>query len=275
MHTLLVKVQQKILDEKVDELIFHLTEGLEGAHRQIENNFKGMAAAQHLCSAMGGLLDIASLQKDFSGYFRHFPREATTLLNGKDISVNEHHKVYEILKATLLNDKNQLNNTEHCLKVFAKEFAVNRAFFEAYFHLWEQVKDSKLAPSSRVIERLAYGVLNLLELLVEKGLLHHAVYRPKEKDSQLLQRYNQNRVISIDEALMDGQFESNDFLNDDNRKVPCIKCGSYAPLLGYEQEEPEGKRFIAYSFCCNHCGLELFDQKDLLLAGIKPIYEIF
>ncbi len=275
MHILLVKVQHKILDEKVDNLIFHLNEGLESTHRQLANNYEGTAAAQHLCSAIGGLLGVLALQKDFQGCFRHFPREAKDLALGKELPADEHHHLYELLKATLLNEKNHISSPEHTLAVFAKHFALKRPFFEPYFQLWLKVAESKLSPSARVLERLAYGTLNLVEMMVDQGLLHDAVYRASEMDTELLLRYNQNRVMSIDEALMEGNFDvDNTKLDLTNKRIPCIKCGSYAPLHGYEEIEPGSKHYIAYGFNCNHCGMELFDQKDLLLAGIKPIYEI-
>jgi len=275
MHILLVKVQQTILDEKVDDLINHLTDGLEGAHLQIETKSHGTAAARCLCTAMNLMLDIAALQTDFEGYFRSFPQEAKSLMETESLPTDDHHHIYELLKTSLLNDKNHLHNPDKALATFAAHFPLKRAFLEPYFLLWQKVRDSKLPPSVSVVERLAYGVLNLLETLVAQGLLHEAVYRPTTEDAELLQRYNQNRIVSIDEALMEGNYDAeNDAHNQAHRRIPCIKCGSYGPLNGYLEEQPSGARFIAYGFACNNCGMELFDQKDLLLAGIKPIYEI-
>lgn len=275
MHILLVKVQQTILDEKVDDLITHLTDGLEGAHLQIKIKSHGTAAARYLCTAMNLMLDIAALQTNFEGYFRNFPQEAKLLMQTDSLPTDEHHHIYELLKSSLLNDKNHLHSPEKALATFAAHYPLKRAFFEPYFILWQKVRDSKLPPSVKVVERLAYGVLNLLETLVSQGLLHEAIYRPTTEDTALLQHYNQNRIVSIDEALMEGNYDADkDAHNHEHRRIPCIKCGSYSPLNGYLEEQPGGARFIAYGFACNNCGLELFDQKDLLLAGIKPIYEI-
>jgi hypothetical protein len=76
MHTLLIKVQQKIMDDKVDELIAHLTDGLEMAHRQIATRKTNNLSIRELISAFSILLDILALQKDFAGCFKHLPKEA-------------------------------------------------------------------------------------------------------------------------------------------------------------------------------------------------------
>lgn len=275
MHILLVKVQQKILDDKVDELIAHLTDGLELAHLQIAARHTTNQPIRDLISAFSIMLDIMALQKDFAGCFKKLPTEAKKLLADESIPIDQLHEVYELLKDKLLDINNHVHETDHRVQVFTNHFAIKRPFFEAYFVLWHQLMINKLAPSPGVLERMAYGVLNLLDLMVEQRLAHDAVYRPTEEDIELVVRYNQNRIMRIDEALMDSNVDAvRPKLDPNNHRIPCLKCSSYGALKGYKETTADGPHFIAYGFQCNQCGMELFDQKDLLLAGIKPIYTI-
>jgi hypothetical protein len=275
MHILLIKVQQKIMDDKVDELIAHLTDGLEMTHLQIATRNTNNLSIRELISAFSILLDILALQKDFAGCFKQLPLEAISLLQDEPIGIEQQHEVYELLKDKLLNINNHVHETNHRKDVFAKYLSVNRPFFEAYITLWNQLMINKLTPSVSVLERMAYGVLNLLNLLVEHNLIHQALYPLTEQDEELITRYNQNRVLRIDEALMEGSVDGELVMNDpNNQRIPCLKCGSYGALKGYTENGLDGQYFIAYGYQCNQCGMELFDQKDLLLAGIKPIYAV-
>ncbi len=275
MHVLLVKVQQKILDDKVDELIACLSTGLEVAHLQIGAGHASSLPVNNLVRAFSLMLEIMAVQKDFGSFFNSFPHQAEQLLNGEEIPIDDHHTVYEQLKETLLAEDNLCDDVEKHLGVFNANFPLKRPFFEAYFVLWQQLCINELDPSVRILERLAYGTLNFIDFLVEEHLLHKAIYPFTEEDEKLLIRYNQNRVLRIDEVLMEGNFDADETVIDPNsRRIPCIKCGNYGPLKGYTEKQLMGSQFLAYGFQCNHCGMELFDQKDLLLAGIKPIYAI-
>lgn len=275
MHILLVKVQQKIMDERVEELIDRLTTGLEIAHLQITAGKTSAIPIQELVRAFELMLEIITLQKDFASYFKKLPHEAGLLLNGHDIPVDEQYAIYEHLKETMLNEDNFYNDTDQYLSVFNKHLSLKRPFFESYITLWQQLCVNELDPSPRILERLAYGTLNLLELMVDERLLHKAIYPLTEDDEKLLLRYNQNRVLHIDEVLMEGNFDADITTIDPNsRRIPCIKCGCYTALHGYTEMVAERKQFIATGFQCTQCGMELFDQKDLLLAGVKPIYYI-
>lgn len=275
MHILLVKVQQKILDDKVDELIARLGAGMELAHLQIAAGKVSIIPVQDLVRAFGLMMEVLAIQKDFAGFFKKFPPQAEALLNGEEISIDDHYIVYEHLKEAMLADGNLNDDIEQQLKVFNTHFSAKRPFFEPYMILWQQLLINELDPSPRILERLAYGTLNLLELLVEERLLHKAIYPLTADDEKLLLQFNQNRVLRIDEMLMDGSYNADMATIDPNsRRIPCIKCGSYNVLRGYTETIMNTQHFVATGFQCTQCGMELFDQKDLLLAGIKPIYAI-
>ncbi len=275
MHTLLIKVQHTIMDDKVDELIAHLTDGLEMAHEQIATRKTNNLSIRELISAFSVLLDILALQKDFAGYFKTLPNEAESLLRNEPVPIDQQHEIYERLKDKLLSVNNHVHEISPRKNVFAKYLSAHRPFFEAYITLWSQLITSKISPSVVVLERMAYGVLNLLNLMVEQQLVHQAIYRLTEQDEALIVRYNQNRIMRIDEALMEGSVTGETIIqHPNNQRIPCLKCGSYAALKGYTEHGTSSPYFIAYGFQCTQCGMELFDQKDLLLAGIKPVYEI-
>lgn len=275
MHILLVKVQQKILDDKVDELIICLTDGMYVSHLQIAANKVTALPVKNLVKAIALMLEIVAIQKDFTSVFKSMPLEATQLIAGIELPTDDHFAVYKQLKDSLLADGNLCDDVEVHLEIFRKNFPVKRPFFESYFRLWQQMQINKFDPSPRTLERLAYGTLNLLEHLVEQKLLHSAIYHLTDEDENLLLRYNQNRVLRIDELLMEGNLDAEHVTaNNTSRRLPCMKCGSYNMLQGYNDGTQNHKQFVAIGYQCNQCGMELFDQKDLLLAGIKPIYAI-
>lgn len=275
MHILLVKVQQKIMDDKVDELIDHLGAGLELANLQLTAGRATSMPVKHLVKAFGLMLEIIALQKDFPAYFKELPKEAELLLEGNDLPADKHFTVYERLKEILLDTTNHCDGSGKYIGAFNHHFSLKRPFFEAYIILWQKLCVNELDPSPRILERLAYGTLNLLDLLVEERLLHKAIYPLTADDENLLVRYNQNRVLRIDEMLMEGSFVADTTVLDHNsRRIPCLKCGSYNMLRGYTDERENIKQFVATGYQCTQCGMELFDQKDILLAGIKPVYSL-
>jgi hypothetical protein len=272
MHILLTKVQQKILDDKIDHLIAHLSNGLASMHIHLSANQSSKQIAEKLADGYDLLLEIVAIQKDFPAYFHSFPPEAEQLTQGAELATSEQHQIYELLKTHLLETENQHTDYPHSLIMFRQHYPGRRPLMEPYLNLKQQIQLGEAKPTPLQLERLGYGLLTLLQLMVEDGLLHEAVYRPMPQDQEMLLRYNQNRVMSIDEALMTNPKTESIETSSGTERIPCIRCGSYNHLLGYKSEQDGETYFIAYGYKCSHCGFELFDQKDLLLAGIKPAH---
>ena len=106
MHILLTKVQQKILDNKIDHLIAHLCNGLASMHIHLSANQSSKQIAEKLADGYDLLLEIVAIQEDFPAYFHSFPREAEQLTQGAELATSEQHQIYELLKTHLLETEN-------------------------------------------------------------------------------------------------------------------------------------------------------------------------
>ncbi len=261
------------MDEKVEVLIIALDNGLASLHIHLDLKQSSTHTAQTIARAYDILLEIIAVQKDFPACFRNFPHRAALLAQGAEIPTDEQHQVYEWLKECLLGTDNRHHGSEYALVLFRNGFPANRALLEPYLLLKQDIGESDVPLSAPTLERLAYGLLTLLKFAVDEGFLHPSVYRLKPLDNELILRYNQNRVMRIDEALMaNGTKMDNAVASSAAQRIPCIRCGSYGPLLGYKESQQDKFYFVAYGFTCAHCGFDLFDQKDLMLAGLNSVF---
>ncbi len=139
------------------------------------------------------------------------------------------------------------------------------------------------------VERTAFLFLTLVRHLESEDdeLLQYRSWGDKEKNEAFLSRFDEARLNSVHKKVEEARDKAKTLTEKvsldpeewDWYPMECPVCGSDGVASGETQDEPEydedgfggiSLSFLAETFECEQCGLQLEDYDEMKIAGIDP-----
>jgi len=197
----------------------------------------------------------------------------------------------------LRSHKNKTIGLSELISSFYLFFPNHKQSLKSYFDFISWCRNASVhfsLPSFQKyeLERTAYLALRVFEILDESKAFEALKYSLTKNDKEFLSSFSEERAKRVSEKIGKARMKSSTLAPQGIWFAPdniwetyitkCPVCGSDGELTGYtdykvEQYEEEVwdsyLDFVADTFRCYECGLELDDSEELKLAGMDIAYK--
>ena len=231
-------------------------------------------------------------KKAFSFLYTNLPQDLQIKLN-----CIEEYKLSRQEHDGLKNFSFKTQEIDKCISIFYTLFPEQKIKLKPYFTLFSNIRNISVHavyPNFQKydLERILYLALNLSEIL-KKEKIHPFDNHLNNNDNNFLKNYNVKRIERVKKEIEKAKINANkvenqkililNFGNWETYEIKCPVCQSKGYLEGtteyeadYDErhgETSQSLEFIADSYKCDECSLELLDSTELELAGIEYIYD--
>lgn len=276
----------------------YLKSGLELFHEERARSYSCIEPAiGNLSIAVELMLKTFLVKNNPILAFKEPPLELMTLFTCPNAipSKDFNWRQYDIV---LRPSKNKTIGLGELTSIFYLFFPNHKQSLRPYFNFLSGCRNASVhysLPSFQKyeLERTAYLALRVFEILDKSKTFEAAGYSLTKKDNQFLSSYSEERTKRVSEKIEKARMKSSklppthSWLGLDSsiweaHVTSCPVCGSDGILGGYTNLEAEQVDesevysylvFVADSFRCDECGLELDDSEELRLAGMDIAYD--
>jgi hypothetical protein len=249
----------------------------------------------NLCISLELLLKFIVAKHSLRDLYKNLPLEAKIVLSCPESfpSAKAANKYFNDLK----NFDYKTIEFDEAVSIFYILFPENKQFFRPYFSFISKVRNISVhasIPQFQVYElhRIVYALLSLFNKMIESNVIgKNSLSDDDKKYFVFIKRFNEERTSTVKKKIESAREK---FRNLEPRGVlysfldeweffvtHCPICDSDGILEGYtecETEESETESFqslwfMADSFECEYCGLNLIDSSELELAGMELTYD--